>query len=134
QIGQRIAALVHRLDGAGIPVVVATGNGFAGQQGVGFPAILPETISVAALDASGHVAPDTQRLGAALGGAAATDLAAPGAGMLAPVQGQDFTTVSGSSFAAPLVSAAVLLLQQVYQARFAHLPSVPDLQPWLEQA
>jgi subtilisin family serine protease len=132
-IGQRITSLIHQLDLLNIPVVAAAGNSFDGtDQGMGFPAIDPETISVTATDGAGHLASDAQRLGSALGGAAATTIAAPGVNLLAPADGQTFTTVTGTSFAAPQVTGAILLLQQVYEDRFGQLPTVAQLKSWLQ--
>src|SRR5262249_27218245 len=94
-IGQRIAGLVEQLEGLDIPVVTAAGNSFDPKQpdqGMGFIAILADTISVTAIDGADHLASDAQRLGASQGGASATDIAAPGVGLTAPVQGNAFAT------------------------------------------
>jgi subtilisin family serine protease len=128
----RITGLVQRLEDLDIPVVTATGNSFQGAQGAGFTAIIAETISVSGSDASDHFWSNAQRLGGALGGENATDLLAPAVGLTAPAEGNGFTTVEGTSFAAPQVSGAVLLLQQIYQERFGHLPRVADLVGWLK--
>ena len=130
--GQRITNLIQTLTSKNIAVVAAAGNSFNGSQGVGFTAIVPETISVTASDASDHLVGSAQRLGKAQGGASATDLAAPGAGLFAPVQGNDFATVDGTSFATPLVSGSVVLLQQLYQQRFGSLPTVAQVDSWLQ--
>lgn len=131
-VGQQISGLIDQLDRLDIPVVTAAGNSFGGPQGMGFPAIDPETISVSALGADGRLAADAQRLGAAAGGPSATKLVAPGEGLIAPVQNNDFAPVSGTSFSAALVSGAVVLLQQIYQARFGTLPSVAAVEGWLQ--
>src|SRR5262249_4972067 len=39
----------------------------------------------------------------------------------------------GTSFATPLVTGAVVLLQQIYQSRFGTLPTVDQLKSWLQQ-
>ena len=132
--GQKITDLIKQLDGMNIPVIAATGNSFNGKtQGEGFPAIVPDTISVTATDASDHLVSDAQRLGQALGGASATVIAAPGQGITAPTDGEsDFAKEDGTSFAAPQVSGAVVLLQQIYQSRYGTLPSVSDLDQWLK--
>ncbi|MFO0910572.1 MAG: S8 family serine peptidase [Isosphaeraceae bacterium] len=116
-IGERVTTLVSRLAAMNIPVVSATGNSYAGQQGSGFASIIPDTISVTATDDSDQLVANAQRLGADAGSTSATDIAAPGSG--------------GTSFAAPLVSGAIVLMQQVYQARFHSLPTVADLDTWL---
>jgi len=132
QHGQELTTLIGRLDALNIPVITATGNSFNGSQGDGFPSVIGDTISVTATDASDHVVADAQRLGTALGVQSATKVAAPGAGDLAPLGGDSFGTVTGTSFSAPLVSGAVVLLQQVYQQRFGALPTVRQLTTWLQ--
>ena len=133
-VGQRITDLIEQLAGLNIPVIAATGNSFDGKtQGEGFVAIVPGTISVTATDASDHLVSNAQRLGPALGGDSATDIAAPGQGITAPSDGEsNFATGDGTSFAAPQVSGAVVLLQQIYQSRYGTLPSVSDLDQWLK--
>jgi type VI secretion system secreted protein VgrG len=133
-VGQQITGLVAQLDALNIPVIAATGNSFNGQQGEGFPAIIPDTISVTSTNAAGDQLSSTaQRLGTALGGTSATDIAAPGEGIVAPVPGNQFATVDGTSFAAPQVSGAVVLLQQIYESRFGSLPTVAQLDNWLQE-
>lgn len=132
-IGQRISELVAKLRELKIPVVTAAGNSFDGQhQGMGFTAIVSNTISVTAVDANDRLLGNAQRLGVQLGGAAATDLAAPGQGLRAPTATGVLESVEGTSFSAPMVSGAILLLQQIHQSRFGTLPSVDDLERWLE--
>ena len=62
-----------------------------------------------------------------------TDVAAPGAGFVAPSGDSGYSSVDGTSFATPLVSGAVVLLQQIYQGRFGTLPTVAQVTGWLEQ-
>jgi type VI secretion system secreted protein VgrG len=128
-IGERISGLIDQLRARNIPVVSAAGNSFGGQPGMGFTAILPQTISVTATDAADAFVKDAQRLGT---GKSATDLAAPGSGLTAPTGSGGFSTVEGTSFAAPLVSGSILLLQQLYRERFGTLPTVDQLESWLE--
>jgi hypothetical protein len=130
-IGQRMAGLIQQLNALGIPVVTAAGNSFDGQQGMGFPAIMPSTLSVTGTDESDHLLSDAQRLGTSVGGDSATDLAAP-SDMTAPADGNSFAHVVGTSFAAPLVSGSVLLLQEIYEQRFHTLPTVDQLDQWLQ--
>ncbi len=132
-IGQQITSLIGQLDALNIPVIAATGNSFTGVQGEGFPAIVSDTISVTSTNASGtQLSSDAQRLGPAWGGSSATVIAAPGEGLVAPVQGNDSATVEGTSFAAAEVSGAVVLLQQIYQSRFHQLPTVDQIDSWLQ--
>ena len=122
-IGQKIADLVHQLDLLNIPVVTAAGNSFDGHTpGMGFTAILSETISVTArtrmttswTTPRGSVPPT--------GSPRRTDLAAPGKDLVAPSSDKTWTTVEGTSFAAPLVTGGILLLQQIYQQRLRDAP------------
>jgi type VI secretion system secreted protein VgrG len=132
-VGEQITNLIGQLQAMNIPVVSATGNSFTGQQGEGFTAIVAGVISVTATDASDHLLPDAQRLGPVTGMGTMTDLAAPGEGMVAPTGDSGYSSVEGTSFATPLVTGAVVLLQQIYQARFGTLPTVNQVTQWLEQ-
>jgi type VI secretion system secreted protein VgrG len=129
----QITNLIGQLKGLNIPVVAATGNNFTGQQGEGFAAIVSDTISVTATDLAGNLLPNAQRLGSAVGGTSATTIAAPGDGLTAPSGDSGAATVEGTSFATPLVTGAVVLLQQIYESRFGTLPTVDQLKSWLHQ-
>lgn len=128
-MGQRISGLITQLRALDIPVVSAAGNSFNGQEGMGFTAILPQTISVTATTATDDFVSNAQRLGT---GKSATDLAAPGSGVVAPTGSSGFMSVEGTSFAAPVVTGSILLLQDLYQSRFGTLPTVDQLESWLK--
>jgi type VI secretion system secreted protein VgrG len=128
-----ITNLINQLTAMNMPVIAATGNNFNGQQGEGFSAIVPTTISVTATDLSGNLLPNAQRLGTSIGGASSTTIAAPGGGLTAPSGDAGTSTVEGTSFAAPLVTGSVVLLQQIYESRFGTLPSVAQLKSWIQQ-
>ncbi|WP_165063659.1 S8 family peptidase [Paludisphaera rhizosphaerae] len=132
-VGQRMTQLIAQLKSLNIPVVAATGNSFNGQQGEGFTAVLDNVISVTATDSSDNLLSDAQRLGSALGGSTATNIAAPGSGLQALIDGSNYSTVEGTSFAAPLVSGSIVLLQSIYKSRFGTLPTVDQIKGWLEQ-
>ncbi len=132
-VGQQITNLIGQLGKLNIPVVSATGNSFNGQQGEGFTAVVSGVISVTATNTSGQLLSDAQRLGATVGNGTMTDLAAPGQGMIAPTGDNGYSSVEGTSFATPLVTGAVVLLQQIYQARFGTLPTVSQVTQWLEK-
>ncbi len=129
---EQVTNLIEQLRGMNIPVVVATGNSFTGAQGEGFAAIVQGTISVTATDLSGNLLPDAQRLGTSIGGTSATTIAAPGEGFTAPSGDNGSSSVDGTSFATPLVSGAIVLLQQIYDQRFGTLPTVDQIQSWLQ--
>lgn len=139
-VGQAITNSVKVLAAEDIPVVVATGNQFDGKsQGVGFASIIPETISVTATDetkmtakGADPLASDAQRLGAAKGGASATDLAAPGVDLVGPSGGSNTAVNEGTSFATPQVTGTIVLLQQMYRRAFGSLPTVDQLVGWLK--
>jgi type VI secretion system secreted protein VgrG len=114
-------------------VVTAAGNNFTGQQGEGFTAIIPGSLSVTATDASDNLISDAQRLGSAVGGASATVIAAPGDNLWAPVDGNNFQSVEGTSFATGIVTGSVDLLQQIYENRFGTLPTIAQLEGWMQQ-
>ena len=85
-----------------------------------------------ATDTSNQLLPNAQRLGAEIGNGSGTEVAAPGKGLLAPSGSNQFVTVDGTSFAAPLVTGSVVLLQQIYQGRFGTLPTVDQVTSWIE--
>jgi subtilisin family serine protease len=131
-VGEQITGLVGQLTAMNIPVVVATGNSFAGAQGEGFAAIVAGTISVTATDLSGNLLSNAQRLGSAIGGASATTIAAPGEGLTAPSGDSGTATGDGTSFATALVTGSVTLLQEIYESRFGALPTVAQIKSWLQ--
>jgi type VI secretion system secreted protein VgrG len=129
---QQITDLIGQLKAINIPLIAATGNSFDGKdQGEGFPAIVNDAISVTATDLSDHLLSNAQRLGPGIG-TSGTTLAAPGVAT-APSGDSGEAAVSGTSFAAPLVTGAVVLLQQIYESRFGTLPTVDQLESWLVQ-
>lgn len=131
--GQQVTSLIGQLEKMNIPVVSATGNSFNGQQGEGFTSIVSGVISVTATNTNGQLLADAQRLGSTVGMGTMTDLAAPGTGFVAPSGDSGYSNVDGTSFATPLVSGAVVLLQQIYQQRFGSLPTVAQVTSWLEK-
>ncbi len=94
-----------------IPVAAAGNSGDSGNAPMR-PAVDPHVISVGAVDQSSVVAPFSTRN-------AGVDLAAPGAGVLAPYVSasagaveRTWKSLSGTSFAAPMVSATAAWLRQ----------------------
>ncbi len=140
-VGQLITNSVKTLEAENIPVVVAAGNNFDGKtQGQGFASIIPDTISVTATDeskmasskANDPLASDAQRLGVAQGGVSATDIAAPGVNLDAPSGASGTAIEEGTSFATPQVTGTVVLLQEAYQRVYGKLPTVAQIDAWLQ--
>lgn len=132
--GQRITDSIAKLKTLNIPVVSAAGNSFKGAQGMGFTAIVKDTISVTGVDpTTGQIASNVQRLGSAVAGDAATDIAAPSSGFNAMTGNGQYVSVDGTSFAAPIISGSILLIQQKYMQQFGSLPTVDQLNGWLKQ-
>jgi hypothetical protein len=132
--GQRVTDAIAKLKGLNIPVVSASGNSFKGKEGMGFTAIIKDTISVTGLDPNtNQIASNAQRLGSATAGANSTDLAAPSSGFRAITANGSYESVEGTSFSAPIVSGSIVLLQQKYFREFGTLPSVDQIDTWLKQ-
>jgi subtilisin family serine protease len=150
----QIRSLIQSLRAARVAVVVAAGNGyfqFDGTQGMSFPAILRETISVGAVfdanigpvayasgaqasaTAADRVACFSQRLHPCVSAACRTDVFAPGARTTSTGIANDHgeASMDGTSQAAPIVAGVVLLLQQHFLRRHGELPTVDQLEQWL---
>jgi subtilisin family serine protease len=152
----RIADKVRALRDARIPVVASAGDGFGQEQGMAFPAIVSETISVGALallaeaqpmgerttrqtpfgiedDKGTHVLAEySQRLDDDQGGLHRTDLFAFG-GPLISVGGEANRPSAGrgTSQAAACVTGVILLMQEHFRRATGELPTVDDLERWL---
>lgn len=85
----------------GIQVVAAVGNDGPAAPPQ-FPASYPGVLAITAVDAHGHALPEAGR-------AKHLDFAAPGAEMAAALPGQGYARVRGTSFAAPLAAARLLI-------------------------
>lgn len=97
----QMRAVVRDLRARGVIVVAAAGNQGSGN-GMGFPACLTDVVSVAASEWTPTLAPFSNV-------SAITDVAAPGSSVVAAAIGGGTQVLSGTSFAAPLVSACVAL-------------------------
>jgi len=97
-----LAVVLTSLDEAGVAFVAAVGNAGASQE-PGYPAAHPAVLGVTA------IGPDSRVLAVATRGAA-VDLAAPGIAVPSIGIGGQPIRVTGTSFAAPFVTAAVALL------------------------
>lgn len=160
----RIRARVVDLKNQNIPVVVAAGNDFfphQSAQGMAYPAILRETISVGAVydadvgrrqyrsgaiadrTASGRLTPFSQRLHPSIASLTRTDIFAPGAVIASTGIGEGSwsnnqrdraeSLQQGTSQAAPITAGVILLLQQYHNRVTGKLPSVDQIERWLRE-
>jgi hypothetical protein len=92
---------VQAVRARGIQVVAAVGNDGPAAPPL-YPASYPGVIAITAVDARGRALPEA-------GKPSHLDFAAPGADMAAALPGQGYAKVRGTSFAAPLAAARLLL-------------------------
>ncbi len=153
----RVRDRIRELRAKRVAVVVAAGNSYfkaESKQGMAFPAICREVISVGAVfdgdwgkqayhdgaeayrTGRDQLTPFSQRL-------LPTDLGyrttvfAPGAPILSSgIMTDRGESLSGTSQACPVVAGVVLLMQQYYRRESPHrqLPSVDDLEAWLRSS
>lgn len=139
-----------------VAVVIAAGNDYfrhKSKQGMSFPGIIRDCISVGALyDANeggfsygsgaiahstraGQITPFSQRLHPSLNPATYTDLFAPGAPVTSSgILGEHGeSTQHGTSQAAPVATGIILLAQEFYLRVAGELPPVNSLITWLRR-
>ncbi|WP_137725885.1 S8 family peptidase [Prescottella subtropica] len=154
--GDAIGALLQELCDDGVCCCTAAGNDYyahGGTQGMCYPAIFRQTISVGAVyDAdegsfrypdgakaftsdADRLTPFSQRLHRTVGGPCATDTFAPGA----PVSSSGILNDTGESLqygasqATPTVLGVVALLQSFALRTTGMLPTVSDVKRWLQR-
>ncbi len=151
-LAQKIAALRQ----AKVAVVVAAGNDYFkhnSQQGMGYPAIVRETVSVGAVyDAeegsfsygsgakalstrAGQITPFSQRLHQTVNRVTRTEIFAPGAPVTSSgINGPHGESIQhGTSQATPVTVGIILLLQEFYQRHAGQLPTVDQVTSWLRR-
>lgn len=115
----RVDALANR----GVAVVAASGNS-GSQTGLSFPAISDMVFAVGSSSATDGVSSFTNRNNE-------LDLLAPGENVIGALQDPNSDTGlaigSGTSLAAPQVSAAMLLINEVFEQRWNRQPTVDEL-------
>ncbi len=139
-----------------VAVVAAAGNKFChfkSREGMGFPAIVPECVGVGAVfdadvgslgsifgpraEETGPdvITPFTQRLSCNRAPEHCTDLFAPGSELTSTgsESDEDANTLNGTSQAAPVVTGAILLIQEYYHRKTGELPPVSKMVQWMRE-
>lgn len=119
QPAEDIAEAIKDAVAKGVFVICAAGNEGPGMNTVNYPARLPETIAVAAVDRYGRVADYSSR-------GPQVDIAAPGSDVLSTWNNSGYSRISGTSMATPFVSGIVALVLSAAKAGVVPQPSGVD--------
>lgn len=153
---EQMQTKIRDLKAAKVAVVIAAGNDYFphnSQQGMAYPAILRECVSVGAVyDAdegsfqyssgaiahsskAGQITPFSQRLHPSANADTYTDVFAPGAPVTSSgINGPHGESVQhGTSQATPVTVGVILLMQEFYRRATGQLPEVDDLVTWLRR-
>lgn len=145
---------LQTLRNARVAVIIAAGNSFysfGSAQGMAYPAVCRESISVGAIydanigsvsygsgatafsTAAGRICPFSQRLHPTINSSCRTDILSTGAALTSAGNTSDTasSTMHGTSQAAPTVAGLVLLAQQLHLKNTGQLPTVDQLETWL---
>jgi subtilisin family serine protease len=154
--GGSIQQYIKTLHDHKVAVVIAAGNDYFthnSQQGMGFPAIIRECVSVGAVydgdvgnyhygsgaithsSTAGQITPFSQRLHASVAPNHFTDIFAPGAPATSSGILNDYgeSTQRGTSQATPVTVGVILLMQEFYKYETGELPTVAQLTGWLRE-
>jgi subtilisin family serine protease len=155
--GDDLRDTIAQLRAQGVAVAVAAGNDYfthESRQGMSYPAIFRETISVGAVydfdegpfsyssgaqafsTAPDRITPFSQRLHQKVSSACRTDIFAPGAPVTSSgILSDDGESIQhGTSQATPVTVGIVLLLQQYFKNRTGQLPSVDQIEGWIRSS
>ncbi|MEM7360082.1 MAG: S8 family serine peptidase [Pseudomonadota bacterium] len=150
-----IKLLIKELEHLNIAVVIAAGNDFYmhhSQEGMSYPAIIKESISVGAVydknvgsfsyksgaiahtTAADRITPFSQRLHTSTHPKCFTDVFAPGAPVTSSgINGKHGESIQhGTSQAAPVVCGVILLAQELYHKASGELPEVTKIKHWIQ--
>jgi len=150
-----VLARVTTLRNARVAVCAAAGNDYfewGSTQGMGWPAVHPDTVSVGAVydanigpvgyggafantTAADRITPFSQRLHPNVNASTRTDVFAPGAEITSAGITSDTSSSSshGTSQACPAVAGIVILLQEYAVRITGNLPTVDQLENWIRQ-
>jgi hypothetical protein len=107
-----IAAAIKRAVDSGVVVVTSAGNSGSSQPGtpanIASPAYNNMVIAVGAVDSNNNIASFSNRAGNVMN----NYLVAPGVNVITTANGGGYATVSGTSFSAPAVAAAVAIMRE----------------------
>jgi subtilisin family serine protease len=155
-LGDSLRDRIRQLREKKVAVVIAAGNHYFthnSQQGMAYPAIIQECVSVGAVyDAAeggfsyssgaranstraGQITPFSQRLHPMVNARTRTDIFAPGAPVTSSgINGPHGESVQhGTSQATPVTAGLILLMQEFYHKATGELPEVNDLVSWLRR-
>jgi subtilisin family serine protease len=147
---------IRELRNKRVAVTIAAGNDYfkhKSQQGMGYPAIIRECVSVGAVyDAAegsfsygsgakahstraGQITPFSQRLHPTVNRHTRTDIFAPGAPVTSSgIRGPHGESIQhGTSQATPVTAGIILLMQEFYNRAEGEMPRVDDLVKWLRR-
>lgn len=148
--------LIKKLREAKVAVVVSAGNDFfthSSKQGMGYPGIFRETVSVGAVfdaneggftygsgaactsSAADQITPFSQRLHTSFNADVRTDIFAPGAPVTSSgiLDDRGESIQHGTSQAAPVTSGVILLMQQFCLRERGALPTVDEIEEFLRR-
>ncbi|MCB0336238.1 MAG: S8 family serine peptidase [Bdellovibrionales bacterium] len=118
----------------GIFIAVAAGNSYysyGSVQGMGYPAVSPNVVSVVAswdanvgsvnwADGAKDYSTDVDRITSFSQRSSASSIMAPGALITAAYPGNSYSTLAGTSMAAPIVAGTAVMLRQALEERNRH--------------
>lgn len=154
KVADTLSGRLRTLRDLGIAVCAPAGDLFyfyACHQGMAYPAVFADTVSVGAVydadlgaqqypdgalamsTAADRVCPFTQRLHSSVNAQNRTDVFAPGADITSAGITSDSSsaTAHGTGYATAMVSGVILLLQDYYLSATNTLPTVDQLERWL---
>jgi len=116
-----LLAAIERAVAKGKFIIAAAGND-GRDNSINYPARWSGTIAVAAVDASGHLAPFSSR-------GPEVDIAAPGENILSTWLRGTYAKLSGTSMATPFVAGVTALLVALHRTAVGQVSNLPSREP-----